>query len=184
MSKRTIQMVNPKAFMNMLDMPRGCFLAKDGDKWVALDNSTYNFWVEEYTPKDQAIRWLQGDIEVGEVAKAGDYIDSPEMLVEVSALQGLKLNGDEAGMVLGYFEGHEYSLMAGDGGATMRHDDQYDNNHRGDIPYSIRDAIEFCWEQNEDLVMGGGIPVDESGKEYLASLLRDKQIIEQLMERA
>lgn len=161
-------------------MPRGCYLTEKGGKWVAVDNSTFDAWREEFSQKDQAIRWLQGEIEVGEAAKTWTYIDSPEMLMEVSAQQGVELTADEAGLVLGYFEGHEYSLMVGADGATMRHDDQYGNNHRGDMPYAIKDAIGFCQEQNEDLLM---MDDAEESEERYQSLLRDKQILDLLAEK-
>lgn len=180
MSKRTIQVVSPERLQELMQhhMPRGCFLMEKGGKWVAVDNSTFDAWREEFPQKDQAIHWLQGEIEVGEVAKTWTYIDAPELLMEVSAQQRIALTADEAELILGYFEGHEYSLMAGDAGATMRHDDQYGNNHRGDMPYSIRDAIEFCQEQNADLMAR-----DDISQEEYQSLLRDQQIIDLLMER-
>lgn len=138
---------------------------REGNKWVAVDNSTCDAWTEEFSQREQAVRWLQGEIEVGEAAKTWTYIDAPEMLMEVSAQQGVALTADEARLILGYFKGHEYSLMAGEAGTTMRHDDQYGNNHRGDAPYSIRDAIEFCQEQNEDLM------ADDISQEGYQSLL-------------
>lgn len=44
--------------------PCGCFLAKEGRKWVAVDNSTGDAWTEEFSRKRQAIRWLRGKFEV------------------------------------------------------------------------------------------------------------------------
>ena len=44
--------------------PYGCFLAKEGRKWVAVDNSTGDAWTEEFSCKRQAIRWLRGKFEV------------------------------------------------------------------------------------------------------------------------
>lgn len=43
--------------------PQGCFLAKTGRNWLAVDNSTFNAWTEEFTCKFQAICWLRGDHE-------------------------------------------------------------------------------------------------------------------------
>ena len=45
--------------------PCGLFLAKEGRKWVAVDNSTHDAWTEEFDRKRQAIRWLLGKFEVG-----------------------------------------------------------------------------------------------------------------------
>ena len=184
MNKRTIQTVSSEELQKMMScqMPRGCFLARDNDKWVAVDNSTYDFWQEEFAQKEQAVRWLQGEFEVGETAETWDHIDTVEKLAAVSAQQGVARTANEAGLVLGYLEGHEYSLMVGAAGATVRHDEQYGNNHRGDMPYSIKDAIEFCQEQNADLMMRDDMTQDESDEEYQA-LLKDKEIIALLMER-
>lgn len=44
--------------------PCGCFLTKIGRKWVAVDNTTYDAWTEEFNQKRQAIRWLRGEFEV------------------------------------------------------------------------------------------------------------------------
>lgn len=44
--------------------PNGHFLAKEGRKWVAVDNSTGDAWTEEFSSKRQAIRWLRGKFEV------------------------------------------------------------------------------------------------------------------------
>lgn len=66
-----IHLVGPKQLREMLRqyIPRGLFLAKDGCKWVALDNSTCEAWVEEFRHKHQAVRWLRGKFEVGDKAK-------------------------------------------------------------------------------------------------------------------
>ena len=82
-------------------------------------------------------------------------------------------------MILGYMEGHEYSLMTDGTGATARHDDQYGNNHRGDIPFTVQDAIEFSLEMNEDLQSDFG----SQDAEYLAKLQKDEQVLGALMER-
>ncbi len=45
-------------------IPCGHFLAKEGRKWLAVDNSTGDAWTEEFTWKRQAVRWLRGKFEV------------------------------------------------------------------------------------------------------------------------
>ena len=47
--------------------PRGLFLAREGGKWVAVDNSTGDAWTEEFRLKRQAVRWLRGKYEVAEI---------------------------------------------------------------------------------------------------------------------
>jgi len=42
------------------------YLTKENDKWIAIDDSTHNCNVEEFTQRDDAISWLNGDFEIGE----------------------------------------------------------------------------------------------------------------------
>lgn len=60
----------------------------------------------------------------------------------------------------------------------MRHDGQHGDNHRGDEPYTIRDAVAFCQEMNAELLCG---ECSEEG--YLAQLRRDEFLFDTLMER-
>lgn len=39
-------------------MPKGLFLCREGKWWVAVDNSTYDAWTEDFTSKSEAICWL------------------------------------------------------------------------------------------------------------------------------
>lgn len=67
---RPIQMVSPNQLLEVIEsrVPCGCFLTRDGGKWVAVDNTTYDAWTEEFSRKRQAIRWLWGKFEVGEIS--------------------------------------------------------------------------------------------------------------------
>ena len=160
--------------------PRGLFLAKDGRKWVALDNSTCNAWVEEFSRKHQAVRWLRGKFEVGDKAKQRVRIKNAGELIAVARKQGVELDTGEADMILGYLEGHDYCLMADSEGATARHDEQYGDSHRGDESYTVRDVIEFCQEMNDDLQRSQ----DKADEEYLLQLRTDEQALASLMERS
>lgn len=44
--------------------PQGLFMSKSGFKWIAVDNSNFKAWTEEFTCKFQAICWLCGEFEV------------------------------------------------------------------------------------------------------------------------
>lgn len=44
--------------------PQGLFMAKNGLKWIAVDNSNFKVWTEEFTCKFQSICWLRGEFEV------------------------------------------------------------------------------------------------------------------------
>ncbi len=59
-----IKQVSPERLQEIVRRyaPCGCFLAWDGRKWVAVDNSTGDAWTEKFRWKHQAIRWLLGEI--------------------------------------------------------------------------------------------------------------------------
>lgn len=115
----------------------------------------------------------------GDRAKPRTWISNAQELMMAAQKQGIVLDVEEANMILGYLEGHEYSLLTDDEGMTVRHDDQYGNNHRGDEPYTVQDAIAFCQEMNEELLDDG----HPRGEGYLAQLREDRQILDKLMER-
>lgn len=185
MGRIKIQQVSPEQLQKMLRQyaPRGRFLAKDGCKWVALDNSTCDAWVEEFSRKRQAVRWLLGKFEVGDKAKQRVRINEAGRLIETAQKQGVELNTEEADMILGYLEGHDYCLMVDAEGATVRHDEQYGDSHRGDETYIVQDAIQFCQEMNWDLLRDGSA-LNERDRAYSAHLRKDKQLLDALMERA
>jgi len=180
LNKGRIYRVSPKQMREYICRcaPRDRFLAKEGCTWIALDNSTCDAWVEVFSRKRQAVRWLLGKFEVGGLAEQWDRITDADGLIRAAMRQGVTLDAAEADMILGYFEGHEYSLMAGTDGRTMRHDEQYGDNHRGDEPYTICDAVEFCQEMNNDLLRE-----ERPEEEYLAQLRKDEQALGDLMAR-
>ena len=176
-----IQKVRPERLREMMcsSLPRGLFLTKEGRKWVAVDNSTCGIWTEKFSWKRQAVRWLRGEFEVGERAKQWTRIGVVEELIAVALKQGIGLDAEEADTILGYLEGHDYCLMADDQGMTARHDEQYGDNHRDDEPYTVRDAIEFCQEMNEDLLHDSRF----QSEGYLTQLRKDEQVLDALMGR-
>lgn len=125
MSRIKIQRVSPERLRQIIERyaPRGLFLAKEGRTWVAVDNTTRDAWTEEFSRKRQAVRWLRGEFEVGEAAKDWNWVDTAEKLIAAANCQGLEISTTEADLILGYLEGHEYSLMVDAAGRTVRHDD-------------------------------------------------------------
>ena len=105
-----------------------------------------------------------------------------EDLMLAASQQGLNLDIGEAGIILGYLEGHEYSLMVDGEGGLLRHDEQYGTDHREDMPYTIQDAILFCQEMNEDLIRDEGF-WGRSDEDYLSQLRQDEQVLAALMDR-
>ena len=184
MDKVSVRRVDIEQLQEIIEKrsPRGCFLTKTGHKWVAVDNTTSDAWTEEFDRKRQAIRWLRGEFEVGEAAKSRNYVNTVEKLITAAACQGLEIDADEADIILGYLEGHEYSLMVDDNGMTVRHDEQYGCQHRGDEPYSIQRAIRFCQEMNEGLIQDNESQ-DKPDREYLFQLRKDEQALDALMVR-
>ena len=67
MNKIKIHRIRPEFLGQVIDhrTPCGLFLAKEGRKWVAVDNTTGDAWTEEFSRKRQAVRWLRGKFEVG-----------------------------------------------------------------------------------------------------------------------
>ena len=68
-------------------------------------------------------------------------ITKSEELMAVSARQGVELAAIEAKVLLGYLEGHDYSLMMDDKSHLALHDNQGSENADNDQPYTIREAI-------------------------------------------
>ena len=56
-----IKRVSAKSLCEVIEnrTPCGLFLAKEGHKWVAVDNSIGDAWTEEFPRKRQAVRWLR-----------------------------------------------------------------------------------------------------------------------------
>ena len=68
-------------------------------------------------------------------------ITKSEELMAVSVRQGVELAAIEAKVLLGYLEGHDYSLMMDDKFHLALHDNQDGENADNDQPYTIRDCI-------------------------------------------
>ena len=92
-------------------------------------------------------------------------ITKSEELMAVSVRQGVELAAIEAKVLLGYLEGHDYSLMMDDKFHLALHDNQDGENADNDQPYTIRDCIDFCQEMNSELQ-------------------KDELILDRMMERA
>lgn len=180
MSRLKIHRVSPKKLIDIIDRrtPLGLFLTKEGHTWVAVDNTTGDAWTEEFRQKRQAVRWLRGEFEVGDWAGPWERISDAASLITVAMRQGITLDAVEADIILGYMEGLNFCLMTNNNGRMMRHDEQCEDNHSGDEPYTVYDAVEFCQEMNEELIRDSNSP-----KEYLSQLRKDKKILDALMVR-
>lgn len=44
-------------------VPLGKFMHKDGDKWIAIDNSTGDAWVETFNNEEEAVKWLEEKVQ-------------------------------------------------------------------------------------------------------------------------
>ena len=112
-------------------------------------------------------------------------IKTPEDLVAVAVRQGVQMNLVEADIVLGYMEGHGFSLVSDEQYQVKLHDTEEEEKYgyTNDQPYTIREAVEFCQEMNEELLL------DATGKEqrdesYILDLRKDDLILSGLMEKA
>lgn len=104
-------------------------------------------------------------------------------LIAVAARQGMDLSIVEAAIVLGYLEGHDFMLLRDSCYHTKLHDLQFGDDHSEDEDYTIRDAIEFCVEMNEELLLEAQTGGDPEGREAI-DLGKDACILEQMMHRA
>ena len=107
-------------------------------------------------------------------------ITKSEELMAVSVRQGVELAAIEAKVLLGYLEGHDYSLLMDDKFHLALHDNQDGENANSDQPYTIRDCIDFCQEMNSELLL------EEAGKEggdpdYFSELQKDELILGMMM---
>lgn len=110
-------------------------------------------------------------------------IKKPEELMAVSVRQGVDMNETEAEVVLGYLEGHDYCLLMADDFAMALHDLTEGDISNNDMDYNIRQAVEFCQEMNEELLLENSSK-DEPDEEYLLDLRKDELILDALMKRA
>ena len=65
-SSPKIQRVSQKFLEQVIEhrTPCGLFLTREGRMWVAVDNSSFDAWTENFDNKRQAVRWLRGKFEV------------------------------------------------------------------------------------------------------------------------
>lgn len=110
-------------------------------------------------------------------------IKKPEELMAVAVRQGVDMNETEAEVVLGYLEGHDYCLLMAEDFTMALHDLTEGDISNNDIDYNIRQAVEFCQEMNEELLLENSSK-DDPDEEYLLDLRKDELILDALMKRA
>lgn len=103
----------------------------------------------------------------------------PNAMIWLFADHRMTITADEASLLLGYLEGHDYSIYVRPDGQIMRHDlDGFDG--APDQPYSIREILEFVMDMNEEF-----IKICERGEGSYSrdQLEHDYEIIDGLIER-
>lgn len=103
----------------------------------------------------------------------------PNAMIQLFADHRMTITGEEASLLLGYLEGHDYSIYVRPDGQIMRHDlDGCDGTP--DQPYSIREMLEFVMDMNEEF-----IKICERGEGSYSrdQLEHDYEIIDGLIER-
>lgn len=116
------------------------------------------------------------------IANCWSRISRVEELTVAAQKQGVELNTEEADMILGYLEGHDYCLMGNGEGVTARHDEQYGDDHSEDELYTILNTIAFCQSMNEELLNDSSSQCDPDMK-YLSQLQKDEGTLKLLMAR-
>lgn len=167
--------------------PLGLFYVHENAVYVGIDNSAGHAWVEEFASLRQCKEWLRNPwMEAGPTAcgenNGKSRIAKPEELLAVAIRQGIEMDGNEAGIVLGYLEGHDYCLMADEAGMTVRHDESEGEDCGEDMPYSVQDAVMFCQEMNGELILESE-SMSVPDVDYLARLHQDEQVFDGLMRR-
>ena len=65
-----IKEINPDEFQVLMTAyptyPWGRYLLQIGDKWVAVDHSVGEAFTEEFSSREEAVSWLNGEFEVVE----------------------------------------------------------------------------------------------------------------------
>jgi len=109
-------------------------------------------------------------------------ITDADSLIHAAMRQGVALDAGEADVILGYLQGHDYSLMTNTDGKTMRNDEQFGDDHREDEPYTVQDAVELCQTMNGEL-MREAVSSNGTDTEYLSQLRKDEKTLDALMAR-
>lgn len=106
----------------------------------------------------------------------------PEQLIPIALQQGVSLNESEANLILGYQEGHDYVLLEDGQSHTVRHDLQQSNDHQGDDPYTVQDAIRFALDMSEDILRCTE-QAEAPDEAYLSDLRNDGRVLTDLLDR-
>ncbi len=111
-------------------------------------------------------------------------IKKAEELVAVAARQGVQMNLIEADIVLGYMEGHGYALVSDEQYRVMLHDIEEEEKYgyTNDEPYTIREAVKFCQEMNEKLLLDASSK-EQRDERYILDLRKDDLILGGLVEK-
>lgn len=127
--------------------------------------------VREFIRNRQKDQYLQRPIR-------GDIL-VPNAMIWLFADHRMTITTDEASLLLGYLEGHDYSIYVRPDGQIMRHDlDGCDGTP--DQPYSIREILEFVMDMNEEFIK---ICKRGEGSYSRDQLEHDYEIIDGLIER-
>ena len=110
-------------------------------------------------------------------------INENTALMAIAARQGMEMSVVEAAIILGYLDGHDYALMGDEHFQMKLHDQQDGDDHSKDEPYSVREAIEFCVEMNEELLTDAQTASNRDDHNIL-DLEKDAYILEEIMQRA
>lgn len=112
-------------------------------------------------------------------------VKSAEDLVAVAVRQGLQMNLVEAEIMLGYIEGHGFAMISDEQYQVMLHDAEEEEKYgyANDQPYTIREAVEFCQEMNEELLLDASSK-EQQDESYILDMRKDNLILNGLMEKA
>jgi hypothetical protein len=78
-----------------------------------------------------------------------------ERFIQAAKKEGVQVSEKEAGVVLGYMEGHDYELGLDETGGVIRNDLAYEVGEEHWERYSISEAILFACEMCADILENG-----------------------------
>lgn len=78
--------VSGEELLSIIDTrkPTGLFYCKEGDIWVAVDNSTGDAWTEEFLSESSARAWLLGAVKSAPERIADALRDKREWMKEIT----------------------------------------------------------------------------------------------------
>lgn len=104
----------------------------------------------------------------------------PEQLIALFSIKGYRLMRDEAQIILGYLDGHAYSVLFEEHNLWLKDVNEPDGHEEACEP---EDIVDFCVEQNAKLITTAENDDEDDNELYLNGLKEDEQAIDCVAQR-